>query len=119
MRRTAIILFLVIGVAVIGGWAVTAQAQNVSPVPIDPLGCYIAAHDMNRDGKVNEADFNLWKTWLFKSGGECGLEAPAGACPAGMDINGDGVITFDDLNIMLERYRVCIMAPRANTEPQG
>jgi hypothetical protein len=119
MRRTVIIvgLILVLGlvVAVVG----TVQAQNIDPVPVQPRLCYVAAHDLNGDGRVNELDMKQWKDWLLHGTELCHLGAAKEDCHPGMDINGDGVITFDDLNIMLARYRECVMAPRLNTQPQG
>ena len=118
MRRTVMVVFLVVLVAAVGGWAFQAHA-DLAPVPVVPRNCYVPEHDMNGDGRVNEADFNLWKDWLFKSGETCYLGAPVEGCPPGMDIDGNGHVTFDDLNIMLARYRDCVMAPRAHTDPQG
>ena len=118
MRRTAIIVALALIVLGLGGVVYQAHA-DLAPVPVVPRNCYVPEHDMNGDGRVNESDFNLWKDWLFKSGEACFNGAPEAGCPPGMDINGDGVITFDDLNIMLARYRDCVMAPRAHTDPQG
>jgi hypothetical protein len=107
----------VLALAAVATLSVSAQGNaEPSPLPIQPPTCYLAAHDLNGDGKVNEFDMNRWKDLLFKSGGECKLRAPASACPKGMDINKDGVITFDDLNIMLARYRTCMM-PRSYVTP--
>jgi hypothetical protein len=118
MRRTRVMVALAIIVLGLVGLAYHAHAE-LAPVPVVPRNCYVPEHDMNGDGRVNEADFNLWKDWLFQSGETCYRGAPAEGCPPRMDIDGNGYITFDDLNIMLARYRDCVMAPRAHTDPQG
>lgn len=115
MGRTGIILIFVIGVAVIAGWAVTAQAQ-VAPRPVDPNLCYVAAYDLNKDKRVDVLDFNLWRMGVQRSTTQCQLGAAAELCPAGFDIDGDGFVTFDDLNEMIRHYRSCIRVPR-NTDP--
>ena len=111
-RRFIFMTVFVGAVLLVSALAGRAQAEIVPvPVPFVPPDCYFAAHDMNKDRKVDEADFNLWKDLMFKSGGNCANGASADACPAGMDINGDGYVTFDDLNIMLDRFRVCMRGP--------
>jgi len=114
MRRFGwLVVVVLVGVVVVGAVAGRVQAQgDPSPVPVIPPLCYVAAHDLNGDGRVNEFDMNRWKDLLFKSGESCKLGARAADCPPGLDINGDGIVTFDDLNVMLSRYRVCVM-PRS------
>ena len=102
---------LLVCAALVGaiGTVVSAQVIEPDPGPALPQICFPMEHDLNRDGKVNEFDFNLWKDWLFAEGDECELGAAASACPAGMDANGDGIITFDDLDLMLLHYKLCIL----------
>lgn len=96
---------LAILLAIVGAMVVTvARAQSL---PTPPVRCYKAEYDLNRDGKVNEYDMNRWKDLLFKSGEQCYNGASALACPAGMDVDGNGIVEFADLNIMLEFLREC------------
>jgi len=83
-------------------------ATAAAPVPVVPAPCYVAAHDFNGDKRVNEVDFNQWKRWFL--GAEC--RQGAGVCPPQMDVNRDGQVSFADLNLMLDRYRTCVMTPR-------
>jgi hypothetical protein len=111
-RRLALVAMIVVCVVVLGAVAArVAQATEPGPVPVVPPVCYVAAWDLNHDGKFNGDDMNRWKDLLFKSGGECRQGALAIDCPPGLDIDGDGLVTFDDLNRMLERYRICVQAP--------
>ncbi len=104
---------LAILLAIVGAMVVTAaQAQQTVPTP----RCYKAEYDLNRDGKVNEYDMNRWKDLLFKSGEQCYNGASSLACPGGMDIDGNGIVEFADLNIMLEFLRDCYR-PRAYVVP--
>jgi hypothetical protein len=107
-----------VGVTMLAGLAFGVAAQEISPVPVNPPTCYVPGHDLNGDGRVNELDMNRWKDLLFRSGESCKLGVEAADCPPGLDINGDGIVTFDDLNIMLARYRECVMAPRSHTGPR-
>ncbi len=104
--RLAILLAIVAAVLV-----TAAQAQTV-PTP----RCYKAEIYLNRDGKVDEFDMNRWKDLLFKSGEGCYNGASALACPRGMDIDGNGIVEFADLNIMLDFLRECYR-PRAYVVP--
>jgi hypothetical protein len=91
-----------------GGGNPAPTATSLAPVPVVPAPCYVAAHDFNGDKRVNEVDFNQWKRWFL--GAEC--RQGAGVCPPQMDVNRDGQVTFADLNMMLDHYRVCVMTPR-------
>ena len=115
MGRTALIAFLVLGGLTVGALAVTAQAQ-IAPQPVDPSPCYVGEYDLNGDKRVDILDFNMWKMGVQRSTTECQLGAEAGKCPAGFDINGDGFVTLDDLNEMVQHYKTCIRVPR-NTDP--
>ncbi|MFN2252530.1 MAG: hypothetical protein ACK2UL_11500 [Anaerolineae bacterium] len=115
MRRLAIMAggVLLLGL-LLGVITTVVYAQALVPEPPKglPEVCFPPEHDLNGDEKVNELDFNLWKDWLFAEGDDCELGAPAELCRNGMDTNGDGYVTFDDLNLMLYHYKLCLFKAR-------
>ena len=126
MNRRQLLLVMGLTALVVGAMATSAAAQITNPpveppptvppapVPVVPRSCYVAKYDLNGDHRVNDVDMNQWKRWFLEP--EC--QQGAGTCHPGMDMDGDGVIEFADLDQMFQHYRKCLQMPSQNDLPQ-
>lgn len=111
---------VVVAVALVGVLALQVAAQEVppspvppGPVPVQPNACSVAKYDINKDGRLSEADLDRWKRMAY-GGGECQVGAEAGRCPQGMDLDNDGFVTLDDVQSWLQHYRECLRSRRTD-----
>ena len=127
MNRRQLLLVMGLTALVVGTMATSAAAQITdptpeppptvptapAPVPVVPRSCYVAKYDLNGDHRVNDVDMNQWKRWFLEP--EC--QQGAGTCHPGMDMDGNGVIEFADLDLMFQHYRTCLQMPWPNDLP--
>lgn len=95
---------LVFGAAIATGTLVT-EAQ-VAPSPIAVTSCDITSYDLTGDGTLSKADILTWLDRVESSG--CPLGGSAEGDCATHDINGDGVINFDDPRTIYVHYLACV-----------
>ena len=114
MRRLFGLVFaLVICLALVGAVVSTANAQTdpKDPVPVVPPVCQdVSRVDLNKDGKLDSADFELWVQTVHESG-RCQLDGPLGECPAWVDVNRDGIVSLLDLDELNAFLLQCVLAP--------
>jgi hypothetical protein len=98
MRRfliLAAVLAVLAGVLVVS--AVGVSAQNVDPVPKDPVVCDLEKWDMNDDGRLNKGDVDEWAQRSARCvDPETGQALPGVQCEPELDIDGDGKVDLHD-----------------------
>lgn len=114
MRRLFVLGFvMLISLVLLGAVASTVDAQTdpKDPVPVIPPMCEdMSRVDLNGDGTVDGADFNMWVYAVHESG-DCELDGPIGRCPLWVDVNRDGLVSHADLETMISFLHECIYAP--------
>jgi hypothetical protein len=112
MRRTGLLLGALVVLLVVLAGAAAVQAQNIEPQPVVPPSCGdMTKYDVNKDGRVNWADLQLWVETVDQSG-LCQMGGPLGSCPAWTDVNGDGLVNIEDLHAIDMFMRWCVNPPR-------
>lgn len=116
-----IALVVLVGAAFVAWMGSVAHAQSLIPAPVDlPICQKLEAVDLNGDGKLDDRDFELWILTLHeRTGEECRLGGPASGCPAFMDVNGDSIITYDDLVVMEHYLLFCVNPAWSIVGPRG
>jgi len=117
-RRLLLIAGLALAVMAIGAVTVSAQIGEPPPVvPGVPSDCVPPpALDLNHDGQVDWQDFEKWVRQVHWGGDpvypNCRRDGPASACPLWVDVNGDGMVTVADLDVMGRFMQWCSRPPR-------
>lgn len=92
--------------AVIAANAVVTEAQ-VAPKPVSVTVCYNADYDLTGDGKVTKNDILTWLDRVEARGCPLGGAATEGC--ADLDVNGDGVINFEDPRTIYTHMLSCTL----------
>lgn len=100
-------LLAILGVVLTVASAVQAQIEP-SPFVLPAICRDITRYDLNRDGRVNGADFSLWVQTVHEGRTECKLGGPASACPGFVDVDYDGLVTTGDLDAMQHYLTQCV-----------
>lgn len=103
------IAVLVFGAAIAIG-ATSTQAQ-VAPSPIAVSDCGAARYDLTGDGASSKADILYWLDQVESRG--CALGGSAEGDCAALDVNGDGVISFDDPILIYSHFVSCVVTTSA------
>lgn len=92
--------------SVIAANAVVTEAQ-VAPSPIKVTICDITRYDLTGDGKLTKDDIFTWLDRVEAS--DCPLGGAATEGCAIHDINGDGVISYDDPRTIYTHIVSCFL----------
>ncbi len=99
------IAVLIFGAAVAMSASKT-EAQSVSPAPIYVASCDIPRYDLSGDRTLSKEDILIWLDRVESRGCPLGGSATEGC--AELDMNGDGLINFDDPRTIYVHFLACV-----------
>lgn len=117
MRRLTLlgIAVLIFGAAVAMSASKT-EAQSVSPAPIFVPRCDIPRYDLSGDGTLSKSDILTWLDAVESRACPLGGAATEGC--ADLDINGDGIINFEDPRTIYVHFLACVQGSIAIGTPR-
>ena len=119
-RGLRLALFVAFAAAALLGVAAAAHAQQIDPSPAIPVSCAEKTrYDINLDGEVDWRDMDMWVRAVHESGESCRLGGPVSGCPRWVDTSGDGFVSHEDLNKIVQYINWCTLInarpPRTGT----